>query len=222
MAEVKRDVIYSMLASTLPALGNFVAVALALRHMFSFWLGKSYALVSFFFIAIDLFNFGSARIFTVEAVRSSVPTLIFLDCLSALGSTAVFAPAGILLGRYGLIAQPEFVILMVLAPVCYGLSHFSLGALRACGRSGAICAISLTSALSRGDHRAFDKASGTGSLPARSPSTGRSGLRINASTDLSAGRSEKKSGSAPVRRQRRGAIRRQSFRFQTVLRHVQE
>jgi|GEM_PF-1312555 len=149
MAEVKRDVIYSMLASTLPALGNFVAVALALRHMDSVWLGKSYALVSFFFIAIDLFNFGSARIFTVEAVRSSVPTLIFLDCLSALGSTAVFAPAGILLGRYGLIAQPEFVILMVLAPVCYGMSHFSLGALRACGRSGAICAISLTSALSR-------------------------------------------------------------------------
>src|SRR5471030_2737010 len=102
MADMKRDVVYVMLASALPALGNFVAVALALRYLDAQWLGKSYALVAFFFVAIDLFNFGSPRIFTVEKVRSQVSTLIFLDCLSALGSTLVFATVGTLLANYGL------------------------------------------------------------------------------------------------------------------------
>ena len=149
MVKVKRDVAYTMLASALPALGNFFAVAFALRHMDAVWLGKSYALLAFFFVAIDLFNFGSPRIFTLDRVRSKVPTLIFLDCLSALGSTAVFVPIGLYLAQCGLIAQTQLAGLMVLAPICYGMSHFSLGALRLCGRSGVICAISLTSALSR-------------------------------------------------------------------------
>lgn len=149
MADMKRDVVYVMLASALPALGNFVAVALALRYLDAQWLGKSYALVAFFFVAIDLFNFGSPRIFTVEKVRSQVSTLIFLDCLSALGSTLVFATVGTLLANYGLFARTQLGVLMVLAPMSYGLSHFSLGILRFYGRSGMICAISTVSALSR-------------------------------------------------------------------------
>jgi hypothetical protein len=149
MADMKRDVVYVMLASALPALGNFVAVALALRYLDAQWLGKSYALVAFFFVAIDLFNFGSPRIFTVEKVRSQVSTLIFLDCLSALGSTLVFATVGTLLANYGLFAHTQLGVLMVLAPMSYGLSHFSLGVLRFYGRSGTICMISTVSALSR-------------------------------------------------------------------------
>ncbi|MFM0181396.1 hypothetical protein PQR52_23210 [Paraburkholderia aspalathi] len=149
MADMKRDVVYVMLASALPAFGNFVAVALALRYLDAVWLGKSYALVAFFFVAIDLFNFGSPRIFTIERVRSHVSTLIFLDCLSALGSTVVFATVGTLLGNYGVFASTQFGVVMVLAPMAYGLSHFSLGVLRFYGRSGTICAISSVSALSR-------------------------------------------------------------------------
>lgn len=149
MADMKRDVVYIMLASALPAFGNFVAVALALRFLDAAWLGKSYALMAFFFVAIDLFNFGSPRIFTIEKVRSQVSTLIFLDCLSAIGSTVVFATVGTLLARYGLFAPTQLWIVMVLAPACYGLSHFSLGILRFYGRSGTICAISTVSALSR-------------------------------------------------------------------------
>ncbi|MFM0238858.1 hypothetical protein [Paraburkholderia phytofirmans] len=146
---MKRDVVYVMLASALPAFGNFVAVALALRFLDAAWLGKSYALVAFFFVSIDLFNFGSPRIFTVERVRSRISTLIFLDCLSALGSTVVFATVGTLLSNYGLFARTQLGVMMVLAPICYGLSHFSLGVLRFYGRSGTICAISTISALSR-------------------------------------------------------------------------
>lgn len=149
MADVKRDVIYVVLASALPAFGNFVAVALALRYLDAEWLGKSYALIAFFFVAIDLFNFGSPRIFTVDKVRSQASTLIFLDCLSALGSTMVFATVGTLLINYGLFARTQFGVVMVLAPIFYGLSHFSLGVLRFYGRSGTICAISTVSALSR-------------------------------------------------------------------------
>ncbi|TDN70721.1 hypothetical protein [Paraburkholderia sp. BL10I2N1] len=149
MADMRRDVVYVMLASALPAFGNFVAVALALRYLDAEWLGKSYALVAFFFVAVDLFNFGSPRIFTVEKVRSRVSTLIFLDCLSALGSTVVFATVGTMLANYGLFARTQLGVLMVLAPMSYGLSHFSLGVLRFYGRSGTICAISTVSALSR-------------------------------------------------------------------------
>ncbi|WP_241017090.1 hypothetical protein [Paraburkholderia sp. Ac-20342] len=149
MADMKRDVVYVMLASALPAFGNFIAVALALRYLDAEWLGKSYALVAFFFVAIDLFNFGSPRIFTVEQVRSHVSTLIFLDCLSALGSTAVFSTIGALFAHYGLFARTQLGILMILAPACYGLSHFSLGILRFYGRSGTICSISTISAFSR-------------------------------------------------------------------------
>ena len=72
MADMKRDVVYVVLASALPATGNFVAVALALRYLDAEWLGKSYALLAFFFVAIDLFNFGSPRIFTVEIGRAHV------------------------------------------------------------------------------------------------------------------------------------------------------
>ena len=136
-------------ASALPAFGNFVAVALALRYLDPVWLGKSYALLAFFFVAIDLFNFGSPRIFTVDKVRSRVSTLIFLDCLSALGSTLVFVTVGTLLASYGLFARLQFGLLMLIAPACYGLSHFSLGVLRFLGRSGMLCAISTASALSR-------------------------------------------------------------------------
>jgi hypothetical protein len=149
MVDMKRDVAYVMLASALPALGNFVAVALALHYMGIEWLGKSYALVAFFFVAIDLFNFGSPRIYTIEKVRSRVSTLIFLDCLSAIGSTVVFATVGTVLANCGLIARAQLGALMVLAPLCYGLSHYSLGVLRFYGRSGTICAISTVSALSR-------------------------------------------------------------------------
>ncbi|CAG9272371.1 hypothetical protein [Paraburkholderia caribensis] len=149
MADMKRDVVYVVLASALPATGNFVAVALALRYLDAEWLGKSYALLAFFFVAIDLFNFGSPRIFTVEKVRSQVSTLIFLDCLSAVGSTVLFSIVGTLLARYGVFAHTQLGVPMVLAPMCYGLSHYSLGVLRFYGRSGTICAISTVSAVSR-------------------------------------------------------------------------
>ncbi len=149
MADMKRDAVYVMLASALPAFGNFVAVALALHYLDAAWLGKSYALIAFFFVAIDLFNFGSPRIFTIEKVRSHVSTLIFLDCLSALGSTVVFVAVGTLFANYGLFARTQFGVMMVLAPMSYGLSHFSLGVLRFYGRSGTICAISTVSAMSR-------------------------------------------------------------------------
>lgn len=146
---MKRDVVYLVLASALPAAGNFVAVALALRHLDAEWLGKSYALIAFFFVSIDLFNFGSPRIFTLKAVHSRVSTLIFMDCLSALGSVVVFTTVGTLLANHGLLARVQLTVSMMIAPICYGLSHFSLGALRFYGRSGMICAISTLSALSR-------------------------------------------------------------------------
>jgi hypothetical protein len=146
---MKRDVVYVMLASALPAAGNFVAVALALRYLDAEWLGKSYALIAFNFVSIDLFNFGSPRIFTVKAVHSRVSTLIFMDCISAFGSAVVFTTVGTLLEDRGLLARTQFSVLMTIAPICYGLSHFSLGALRFYGRSGMICAISTLSALSR-------------------------------------------------------------------------
>ncbi|WP_229514517.1 hypothetical protein [Paraburkholderia terrae] len=149
MADLKRDVVYVMLASALPAVGNFVAVALALRYLDAEWLGKSYALLAFFFVAIDLFNFGSPRIFTVEKVRSRVSTLIFLDCLSAVGSTAVFSIFGTLLAYCGVFARTQLGVPMVLAPMCYGLSHYALGVMRFYGRSGTICLISTVSAVSR-------------------------------------------------------------------------
>lgn len=146
---MKKDFLYVVLASALPALGNFVAVAMALRHLDPDWLGKSYALLAFFYIAIDLFNFGSPRIFTVERIRARVSTLIFLDVLSATGSTLVFASVGFWLTKTGLFAQPRFIWTLFVAPACYGLSHFSLGVLRLYGRSGTVCAISTVSALSR-------------------------------------------------------------------------
>ncbi|WP_225033092.1 hypothetical protein [Paraburkholderia sp. XV] len=149
MADMNRDVVYVMLASALPAFGNFVAVALALRYLDAVWLGKSYALLAFFFVAIDLFNFGSPRIFTVEKVRSRVSTLIFLDCISAVGSTVVFSVFGTLFAHYGVFASTQLGVPMVLAPMCYGLSHYALGVMRFYRRSGTVCVISTVSAVSR-------------------------------------------------------------------------
>jgi hypothetical protein len=146
---VKKDFLYVVLASALPALGNFVAVALALRHLDADWLGRSYALLAFFYIAIDLFNFGSPRIFTIDRVRSKVSTLIFLDVVSAVGSTIVFASVTHFIAQRGLVAQPRFAYSLVIAPACFGLSHFSLGVLRLYGRSAVVCAVSTVSAFSR-------------------------------------------------------------------------
>jgi len=146
---MKKDFLYVVLASALPALGNFIAVAVALRHLDPDWLGKSYALLAFFYVTIDLFNFGSPRIFTVERIRSRVSTLIFLDFASATGSTIVFASLTGWFAQTGLFAQPHYVWTLIAAPACYGLSHFSLGVLRLYGRSGLVCLISTISALSR-------------------------------------------------------------------------
>ena len=146
---MKKDFLYVVLASALPALGNFIAVAVALRHLDPDWLGKSYALLALFYVAIDLFNFGSPRIFTIERIRSRVSTLIFLDFASATGSTIVFASLTVWLARTGLFAQPHYFWTLLAAPACYGLSHFSLGVLRLYGRSGLVCAISTISAVSR-------------------------------------------------------------------------
>lgn len=146
---MKKDFVYVMLSSALPAIGNFLAVAFALRHIDSAWLGKSYALIAFFYIAIDLFNFGSPRIFTIDRVRSKISSLIFLDCFSAVGSTVTFISIGSIFVHYGVFAKPQLAVSMVLAPVCYGLSHFSLGALRLYGKSGIVCAISTFSAFCR-------------------------------------------------------------------------
>ncbi|MBW0446230.1 hypothetical protein EN871_07890 [bacterium M00.F.Ca.ET.228.01.1.1] len=146
---MKKDFLYVVLASALPALGNFIAVAVALRHLDPDWLGKSYALLAFFYVTIDLFNFGSPRIFTVERIRSRVSTLIFLDFASATGSTIVFASLAGWLARTGLFAEPHYVWTLIAAPACYGLSHFSLGVLRLYGRSGLVCLVSTISALSR-------------------------------------------------------------------------
>jgi hypothetical protein len=146
---VKKDFLYVVLASALPAMGNFGAVTLALRHLDADWLGRSYALLAFFYIAIDLFNFGSPRIFTIERIRLRVPTLIFLDVASAIGSTLVFGTVTVLLAQKSLFAQPRHLWILVVAPACFGLSHFSLGVLRLYGRSGLVCVISTVSALSR-------------------------------------------------------------------------
>ncbi|MFP3548195.1 hypothetical protein SB748_32960, partial [Rhizobium sp. SIMBA_035] len=86
-----------------------------------------YALLALFYVAIDAFNFGSARIYTIDRIRARFPNLLRLDCVSAFGSTVLFCLACALLGRTGSIALPNWTAMLVLAPVCYGLSHFALG-----------------------------------------------------------------------------------------------
>jgi hypothetical protein len=146
---MRKDLVYVTLGSALPAISNFVAVVFALRYIDAAWLGRSYALLALFFVSIDVFNFGSARLYSVAKIRERFPSLLFLDTLSAAGSTLFFTAAAIVLSRSGSIAMPHLLPVLVIAPVGYAMSHFALGYLRLNGGNGAICAVSTVSALSR-------------------------------------------------------------------------
>jgi hypothetical protein len=146
---MRKDLVYVTLGSALPAISNFFAVVFALRYLDAAWLGRSYALVALFFVSIDVFNFGSARLYSVAKIRDRFSSLLFLDALSATGSTLFFIVAASILSRYGAIAMPHLLPVLVMAPVGYAMSHFALGYLRLNGGNGAICAVSTVSALSR-------------------------------------------------------------------------
>ena len=146
---MRKDLAYVTLGSALPAISNFFAVVFALRYLDAAWLGRSYALVALFFVSIDVFNFGSARLYSVAKIRDRFPSLLFLDTLSATGSTLFLIVAASILSRYGAIAIPHLLPVLVIAPVGYAMSHFALGYLRLNGGNGAICAVSTVSALSR-------------------------------------------------------------------------
>jgi hypothetical protein len=146
---MRKDLAYVTLGSALPAMSNFVAVVFALKYLDAAWLGRSYALLALFFVSIDVFNFGSARLYSVEKIRERFPSLLFLDAVSAIGSALFFAVAAAVLSRSGAIALPQFLPMLVIAPVGYATSHFALGYLRLKGGNGAICAVSTVSALSR-------------------------------------------------------------------------
>jgi hypothetical protein len=146
---MRKDLVYVTLGSALPAISNFVAVVFALRYLDAAWLGRSYALLALFFVSIDVFNFGSARLYSVAKIRDRFASLLFLDTLSATGSTLFFIAAAMVLSRSGAVAMPHLLPVLVAAPVGYAMSHFALGYLRLKGGNGAICAVSTVSALSR-------------------------------------------------------------------------
>jgi len=149
MRRLNADLIHVVASAGLPALVNFVVAALALHLLDPVLVGRSYALLALFYVAIDAFNFGSARIYTIDRIRARFPNLLRLDCVSAFGSTVLFCLACALLGRTGSIALPNWTAMLVLAPVCYGLSHFALGFFRVTRRNGVVLVISTISALSR-------------------------------------------------------------------------
>ncbi|WP_052319436.1 hypothetical protein [Burkholderia sp. A9] len=149
MRAVNREFIYVTASAGLPALGNFVAVTLALHHLDPVLLGRSYALLALLYVAIDAFNFGSSRIYTIERIRARFASLIRLDAISATASTMLFCIACWVLGRSDTIIIPHWPVMLVLAPACYGLSHFSLGFFRIFRKSIVVCVVSTVSALSR-------------------------------------------------------------------------
>ncbi|KVH48407.1 hypothetical protein [Burkholderia diffusa] len=149
MRRLNADLIYVVTGAGLPALVNFAVAALALRLFDPVLVGRSYALLALFYVVIDVFNFGSARIYTIDRIRARFPSLLRLDCISAIGSTVLFCAACALLGRTGSIALPNAAAMLVVAPVCYGLSHFALGFFRMRARNGVVLAISTVSAFSR-------------------------------------------------------------------------
>ncbi|MFP3503680.1 hypothetical protein [Burkholderia sp. SIMBA_062] len=149
MRRLNTDLIHVVASTGLPALVNFVVAALALHLLDPVLVGRSYALLALFYVAIDAFNFGAARIYTIDRIRARFPNLLRLDCVSAFGSTVLFCLACALLGRTGSIALPNWTAMLVLAPVCYGLSHFALGFFRVTRRNGVVLVVSTISALSR-------------------------------------------------------------------------
>lgn len=146
---MRKDLAYVTLGSALPAISNFGAVVFALRYLDAAWLGRSYALLALFFVSIDVFNFGSARLYSVAKIRERFPSLLFLDTLSAIGSALFFTVAAAVLSRSGAIALPQLLPVLVIAPIGYAMSHFALGYLRLKDGNGAVCVVSTVSALSR-------------------------------------------------------------------------
>ncbi|OTP79847.1 hypothetical protein PAMC26510_04935 [Caballeronia sordidicola] len=146
---MRKDLVYVMLGSALPAVSNFVAVVFALKYLDAAWLGRSYALLALFFVSIDVFNFGSARLYSVTKIRERFPSLLFLDTVSATGSALFFSIAAWIMSASGAIALPQILPMLVIAPVGYATSHFALGYLRLKGGNAAICAVSTVSALCR-------------------------------------------------------------------------
>ncbi|RAQ16200.1 hypothetical protein DPR02_00135 [Burkholderia cepacia] len=149
MRRLNADLIQVAASAGLPALANFLAAALALHVLDPVLVGRSYALLAVFYVAIDAFNFGSARIYTIERIRARFVSLLPLDCVSAVCSAVFFFVACMLLERTGSIALPNELLLLVLAPACYGMSHFALGFFRVTGRNSVVLAISTVSAVSR-------------------------------------------------------------------------
>ncbi|MBP0624939.1 hypothetical protein [Cupriavidus consociatus] len=138
---MRRDVIYVIAGSAIPAIGNFLAVVIALKNLNVEWAGKCYALMAMFFVAIDVFNFGAARIYSVSKIRESFPSLLFLDFFSALGSSVIFLGGVYLLHSVEVVAMPQIWLILVLAPMAYAMSHFALGYLRLNGGNGLICLV---------------------------------------------------------------------------------
>lgn len=149
MRRVNVDLVHVVASAGVPALVNFLVTALALHILDPVLVGRSYALLALFYAAIDVFNFGAARIYTIDRVRARFPSLLPLDCVSATGSTVLFCLACALLGHTGSIALPNQSAMLMLAPVCYGLSHFALGFFRMTARNHVVLVISTVSALSR-------------------------------------------------------------------------
>lgn len=146
---MRRDVLYVIIGSALPAVGNFLAVVIALKSIDVEWVGRCYALMAMFFVAIDVFNIGAARIYSVSRIREEFPSLFFLDIFSAVGSAVIFFGGAFLLHSAGVVAMPRMWLILVLAPMAYAMSHFALGYLRLNGGNGLICFVSAFAAFLR-------------------------------------------------------------------------
>ena len=83
MRRLNADLIHVVASAGLPALVNFAVAALALHLFDPVLVGRSYALLALFYVAIDVFNFGSARIYAPARASRPRPR----------SGSACFAPA---------------------------------------------------------------------------------------------------------------------------------
>ncbi|QOF86329.1 MULTISPECIES: hypothetical protein [unclassified Pseudomonas] len=145
----KVQFLWAILGTFIPAVLNFSSILIAAGTPDKNFVGMAFTLLAGLYIAIDIGNFGTTRMVLIPGVRENIPIIRRLDLLSALISAIAFSLIYILLNITKIIDMEINLILILLPPIFYSLSHSSIGILRVTEKNLITATIQVTCALLR-------------------------------------------------------------------------
>lgn len=132
--------LYVLVGSFLPALLNFLAIFFGVLSIDNNKIGQVFFIMAILFLAIDTFNFGTTKLFSIDTKFKFNELLIF-DLTSGFLSSIFFIIIYFSSFYFEQVSLSIDYFLLFLIPLCFSLSYTPLGYFRTNNGNGIICIV---------------------------------------------------------------------------------